>query len=321
MAVLLEPFQYEYMLKAIVMCVLVGAVCAFLSTYLVLKGWSLMGDALSHSVVPGVAGAYALNLPYAIGAFFTGILAALAMGLVKHFTKLKEDAIIGLIFSSFFAVGLLIISLNPTSISINSIIFGNVLGISDSDVLQATFITVISLIILLLFWKDLMLIFFDEVQAATLGMPVTRLKILFFVLLSACTVAALQTVGAILVIAMVITPGATAYLLTDRFGIMLTLAVIIGAMTSFIGAYASFFLPGGSTGSFIVILQSSLFILAFLFAPKYGRIAKIRAAKLHQYSHKTDLKSTHPESTNQAAHQHAENDLQNDPKNAREIAS
>lgn len=270
------------MVKAIIMCVLVGAVCAFLSTYLVLKGWSLMGDALSHSVVPGVAGAYALNLPYAIGAFFTGILAALAMGLVKHFTKLREDAIIGLVFSSFFAAGLLIISLNPTPISLNSIIFGNVLGISDGDALQATIITVVSLVVLLFFWKDLMLIFFDEIQAATIGMPVNRLKILFFVLLSACTVAALQTVGAILVIAMVITPGATAYLLTDRFGVMLSLSVFIGAITSFVGAYVSFFLPGGSTGSLIVVLQTALFLLTFVFAPKHGQLAKIRAAKRHQ---------------------------------------
>lgn len=279
---LLEPFQYEYMVKAIIMCVLVGAVCAFLSTYLVLKGWSLMGDALSHSVVPGVAGAYALNLPYAIGAFFTGILAALAMGLVKHLTKLREDAIIGLVFSSFFAAGLLIISLNPTPISLNSIIFGNVLGISDGDALQATIITVVSLVVLLFFWKDLMLIFFDEIQAATIGMPVNRLKILFFVLLSACTVAALQTIGAILVIAMVITPGATAYLLTDRFGVMLSLSVFIGAITSFVGAYVSFFLPGGSTGSLIVVLQTALFLLTFVFAPKHGQLAKIRAAKRHQ---------------------------------------
>ena len=281
LTILLEPFQYEYMVKAIIMCLLIGAVCAFLSTYLVLKGWSLMGDALSHSVVPGVAGAYALGLPYAIGAFFTGILAALAMGLVKHFTKLKEDAVIGLVFSSFFAAGLLIISLNPTHVSINSIIFGNVLGISDSDALQATIITVISLVLLLCFWKDLMLLFFDEVQAATLGMPVMRLKILFFVLLSACTVAALQTVGAILVIAMVITPGATAYLLTDRFGIMLSLAIFIGAITSFLGAYISFFLPGGTTGSLIVILQTALFLIAFIFAPKHGQIAKRRAIRAH----------------------------------------
>lgn len=287
-AFLIEPFTYDYMLKAMAMCLLVGAVCAFLSSYLVLKGWSLMGDALSHSVVPGVAGAYALSLPYAIGAFFTGILAALAMGLVKHFTKLREDAIIGLVFSSFFATGLLIISLNPTPISINSIIFGNVLGIADSDALQATIITLVSLTILLLYWKDLMLLFFDEVQAATIGLPVTRLKILFFVLLSACTVAALQTVGAILVIAMVITPGATAYLLTDRFGVMLTISVIIGAVTSLIGAYVSFFLPGGTTGSLIVVLQTLTFLTAFVFAPKHGQLAKRRAAKLHRLTAKEE---------------------------------
>ncbi|GGZ95468.1 hypothetical protein DC083_05950 [Ignatzschineria ureiclastica] len=282
LAILLEPFEYQYMVKAIIMCLLVGAACAFLSAYLVLKGWSLMGDALSHSVVPGVAGAYALNLPYAIGAFFTGILAALAMGLVKHFTKLREDAIIGLVFSSFFAAGLLIISLNPTHINVNSIIFGNVLGISDGDAWQATIITIIAIGVLFFYWKDLMLLFFDEVQASTIGLPVHRLKILFFVLLSACTVAALQTVGAILVIAMVITPGATAYLLTDRFGVMLSLSILIGALTSFIGAYVSFFLPGGSTGSLIVVLQSSVFLFAFLFAPKHGQLAKRRAIRIAQ---------------------------------------
>lgn len=203
---LLQPFNYNYMVKAIWVSAIVGAVCAFLSAYLMLKGWSLMGDALSHSVVPGVAGAYALGLPYAAGAFFTGMLAALAMTLVRHVTRLREDAIIGFIFSTFFAVGLLIVSLNPTSVNVQSIIFGNILGIADEDVLQVEIIILVSFVILCLIWKDLLAVFFDESHAMSIGLSPLRLKILFFTLLSACTVAALQTVGAILVIAMVVTP-------------------------------------------------------------------------------------------------------------------
>lgn len=243
---LLQPFSYNYMVKAIWVNAIVGAACAFLSAYLMLKGWSLMGDALSHSVVPGVAGAYALGLPYAAGAFFTGMLAALAMTLVRHITRLREDAIIGFIFSTFFAVGLLIVSLNPTAVNVQSIIFGNILGIADEDVLQVEIIIGVSLLILCLVWKDLLAVFFDESHAVSIGLSPLKLKILFFTLLSACTVAALQTVGAILVIAMVITPGATAYLLTDRFSRLVIIAIIIGSLTSGVGAYLSFFLDGAT---------------------------------------------------------------------------
>ncbi len=167
---LLQPFSYNYMVKAIWVSAIVGAACAFLSAYLMLKGWSLMGDALSHSVVPGVAGAYALGLPYAAGAFFTGMLAALAMTLVRHITRLREDAIIGFIFSTFFAVGLLIVSLNPTSVNVQSIIFGNILGIADEDVLQVEIIIGVSLLILCLVWKDLLAVFFDESHAVSIGL-------------------------------------------------------------------------------------------------------------------------------------------------------
>ncbi len=275
---LLQPFNYDYMIKAIWVSSLVGAACAFLSAYLMLKGWSLMGDALSHSVVPGVAGAYALGLPYAAGAFFTGILAALAMTLVRHITHLREDAIIGFIFSSFFAVGLLIVSLNPTSVNIQSIIFGNILGIADEDVLQVEIIIFVSFILLFFIWKDLMAVFFDESHAMSIGLSPLRLKILFFTLLSACTVAALQTVGAILVIAMVVTPGATAYLLTDRFGRLLCISTSIGTFTCASGAYLSFYLDG-ATGGIIVMLQTIIFLLAFFLAPKYGLVASLQARK------------------------------------------
>ncbi|MDU5725243.1 MAG: metal ABC transporter permease [Haemophilus parainfluenzae] len=229
---LLEPFSYEYMQKAMWISAAVGGICAFLSAYLMLKGWSLIGDALSHSVVPGVAIAYAFSLPYALGAFFAGILAALSILWIKSISKLKEDAVIGFIFSTFFALGLLIISL-------------------------------------------LLLIFFDETQAITVGLSPLFYKVLFFTLLSACVVAALQTVGAILVIAMVITPGATAYLLTDKFKTLIKIAVALGAITGFVGVYLSYYLDG-ATGGVIVTLQTLLFLLAFLFSPKYGLMSQKR---------------------------------------------
>lgn len=278
MEFLLEPFTYSFMFKAIWVSSIVGAACAFLSAFLMLKGWSLMGDALSHSVVPGVAGAYALGLPYSVGAFFTGLLAALAIIMVRTITRLKEDAIIGFIFSTFFAVGLLIISLNPTSVNVQTIIFGNILGIDDSDMWQVQIIILVSFILLLFFWKDLLVVFFDETHARSIGLTPLPLKILFFTILSACTVAALQTVGAILVIAMVVTPGATAYLLTNRFSRLLIISVVIGASTSAIGAWISYFL-NGETGGVIVTLQTLVFITAFLFAPKQGLISNKRRIK------------------------------------------
>ncbi len=275
---LLEPFAYQYMVRAIWVSALVGGVCAFLSCFLMLKGWSLMGDALAHAIVPGVALAYLLKVPYAAGAFFSGLLAALAMALVRLRTQLREDAVIGVVFTTFFAAGLLIVSINPTSVDVQSIVLGNILGISDEDVVQVAIIAAVSLVVLVARWRDLMLVFFDENQARAVGLSPTRLKILFFVLLSACTVAALQTVGAVLVIAMVITPGATAYLLCDRFGRLIAIAVALGVVTSAAGAYASYFLDG-STGGLIVVFQTLLFLAAFIFAPKHGRLAAARAAR------------------------------------------
>ena len=277
MELLLEPFTYGYMLNAMWVSALVGAVCAFLSCYLMLKGWSLIGDALSHAIVPGVAGAYMLGLPFALGAFFSGGLAAAAMLFLNQRTKLKEDAIIGLIFSSFFGLGLFMVSLSPTSVNIQTIVLGNILAITPEDTLQLAIIGFVSLAILLVKWKDLMVVFFDESHARSIGINPSALKILFFTLLSACTVAALQTVGAFLVICMVVTPGATAYLLTDRFPRLLIIAVVIGAMTSFVGAYASYFLDG-ATGGIIVVLQTLIFLSAFFFAPKHGMLAARRRA-------------------------------------------
>lgn len=274
---LLEPFGYAYMRDAMWVSALVGGVCAFLSAYLMLKGWSLIGDALSHAIVPGVAGAYMLGFPFSIGAFFSGALAAGAMLFLNQRTKLREDAIIGLIFTSFFGLGLFMVSLSPTSVNIQTIVLGNILAISPSDTLQLAIIGFVSLAVLLLKWKDLMVTFFDEAHARSIGINTTALKIVFFTLLSACTVAALQTVGAFLVIAMVVTPGATAYLLTDRFPRLIATSVAIGALTSLVGAYISYFLDG-ATGGVIVVLQTAIFGLAFVFAPKHGILAARRKA-------------------------------------------
>lgn len=270
--ILIEPLKYEYMTRAIWVCALVGGVCAFLSSYLMLKGWSLMGDALAHAIVPGVALAYMLQLPFSLGAFIAGIMAAGGMAFIRQKTALREDTVIGLVFTTFFAIGLVMVSINPVSVNLQAIVLGNILAISKTDALQVVIISAVSVIILLLVWKDLVSVFFDENHAQSIGLPVNGLKILFFTLLSACTVAALQTVGACLVIAMVITPGATAYLLTDRFGVLITLAVALGSITSGIGAYLSYFIDG-STGGVIVTLQTLLFFAAFLFSPRHGLLA------------------------------------------------
>ncbi len=278
MSWIIEPFGYQYMLNAMWIAALVGAICAFLSCFLMLKGWSLIGDALSHSIVPGVAGAYMLGLPFSLGAFLSGGLAAGSMLFLNQRTRLKEDAIIGLIFSSFFGIGLFLVSLNPTSVNIQTIVLGNILSVAPADIWQLGAIGFITLTILLLKWKDLMVTFFDESHARSLGLNTLRLKILFFTLLSASTVAALQTVGAFMVICLVVTPGATAYLLTDRFPRLLMIAVAIGSITSFLGAWSSYFLDG-ATGGVIVVAQTLVFLVAFVFAPKHGVLAARRRAR------------------------------------------
>ncbi|MGI8942967.1 MAG: metal ABC transporter permease [Qipengyuania sp.] len=278
-ASLVEPFLYGYMINAMWTSALVGAVCAFLSSFLILKGWSLIGDALGHAVVPGIAGAYMLGLPFALGAFLSGGLAAAGMLFIKQRTRLKEDAIIGLVFVSFFGLGLFMVSVSPTSVDIQKIVLGNVLAITPGDTLQLALIALVSLAILLAKWKDLLVALFDENHARSVGLNPARLQWVFFVLLSACTVAALQTVGALLVIAMIVTPGATAYLLTDRFPRLIAISVGLGSVSSFAGAYLSYFLDG-ATGGVIVLLQTLVFLAVFVFAPKHGLIAAHRQRRI-----------------------------------------
>ncbi|KKB07936.1 metal ABC transporter permease [Devosia chinhatensis] len=272
---LLEPFAYNYMVNAIWVSALVGGICAFLSAYLMLKGWSLIGDALSHSIVPGVAGAYMLGLPFSLGAFLSGGLAAGAMLFLSQRTRLREDAVIGLIFTTFFGLGLFMVSISPTPVDVQSIVLGNILAITPEDIVQLVAISVVTLAVMAIIWKDLMVTFFDESHARSIGLRTTWLKVVFFTLLSAATVAAMQTVGAFLVIAMVVTPGATAYLLADRFPRLVLIAIALGVSCSAIGAYLSYFLDG-ATGAVIVVLQTLVFLLAFLLAPKHGLLAARR---------------------------------------------
>lgn len=266
------------MIKAIWVCALIGGVCGLLSAFVTLKGWSLMGDALSHAVVPGVVIAYILGLPFALGSFVSGLLAAAAMAAVKAKSRLREDAVIGIVFTTFFALGLLLISSYPSRVDLKSIIFGNVLGISPEDIVQVVIISAVTLLVLALKWRDLLLFCFDEQQARAMGMRVGVLHGLLLTLLSATAVAALQTVGALLVVAMLITPGATAYLLTNRFSRMMGISAALGVSTSAIGAYASYY-ANGSTGGCIVTLQTLVFLVCLIWAPQHGILAQRRHAR------------------------------------------
>lgn len=275
---LLMPLRYDYMLRAIFVSALIGGMGGFLSSFVTLKGWSLMGDALSHAVVPGVALAYILGFPFALGAFAAGLLAAGTMALIKAKSRIREDATIGIVFTAYFALGLLLISLFPARVDLRVILLGNILGISDPDIWQVVTIGGITLLVIGLKWRDLMLFCFDPGQARALGLPGWGLHVTLLALLAATSVAALQAVGACLVVAMLVTPGATAYLLTDRFGRMLWLSSAMGVLTSLGGAYASYFF-NGATGGCIVTLQTLVFIAAFLFAPKHGMLASRRRTR------------------------------------------
>jgi ABC-type Mn2+/Zn2+ transport system permease subunit len=264
------------MITAMWTSALIGGVCGLLSGFITLKGWSLMGDALSHAVVPGVVLAYLAGLPFAVGAFTSGLLAAGAMAFVKIKTPVREDAVIGIVFTAFFALGLLLISIFPSRVDLKSIVFGNILGIAAGDVVQVVIVSGICLLVLGLKWRDLMLFCFDANQARALGLRVGWLHVTLLLLLSATAVAALQAVGACLVVAMLVTPGATAYLLTDRFGVMLLIGAGLGVVTSFVGAYASYFF-NGATGGCIVTLQAMIFVITLVFAPKHGLLAMRRA--------------------------------------------
>ena len=272
---LTEPLQHAFMQRALLVSMLVASVCGLLSCYMTLKGWALMGDAVSHAVMPGVVIAYALNLPFALGAFVFGVGSVAVIGYIKQMTRIKEDTVIWLVFTGFFAFGLILVSKVRSSIDLTHILFGNVLGISPSDIQQTLWICGLVLAVLLLLRRDLILFCFDPTHARSIGIHTGVLHYLLLAVLSLAAVAGLQTVGIILVVAMLVTPGATAHLLTDRFDRMTWIAVGSAVLSSVLGIYWSYWMDA-STGGCIVVVQTLLFLISFLFAPRHGLVAQLR---------------------------------------------
>lgn len=270
---IVEPLQYGFLVQAIWVSAFVGLVCAVLSCYITLNGWSLMGDAISHAVVPGVVVAYALNIPFAIGAFVFGFGATVAIGYLKSATRLKEDAVIGVVFTGFFAFGLVLITKIPSNIDLFHILFGNVLGISQQDIVQTLIAGGTTLVVILLRRKDLLLFCFDPNQAKAIGLNTRAMYYTLLSVLALTIVAALQTAGIILVISMLVTPGSIAYLLSDRFDRMLIVSSAASVFSCVFGTYLSYHLDV-STGGSIVVLLTVLFLLTVAFAPKYGVLAQ-----------------------------------------------
>ncbi len=277
------PLAYPFMQRALVVSLLVGAVCAVLSCYLVLKGWSLMGDAISHAVLPGIVIAYVVGLPLAVGAFAAGLSCALFTGYLKENSRVKEDTVMGIVFSGMFGFGLVLFTKIESDQHLNHILFGDVLGVTMRDLVETALIAGGTLIVVLLKRRDLLLYCFDPNQARAIGLPVRALHYGLLILLSLTIVSALKSVGIILVIAMLIGPGATAYLLTDRFERMLVIAVAVATSSAALGTIVSFHMDA-STGAAIVLVQAAVFVLAFVFAPKHGLRAAWRRERAVQRS-------------------------------------
>ncbi len=261
---LLEPLQYAFMFKAVVVSTIVGIACAILSCFLVLKGWSLLGDAISHAILPGVVLAYMIGIPFGVGAFAFAMLAVFLIGFIRNNTKIKEDAIMGIVFTTLFALGLMLISKIISSVDLTHVLFGEVLGISDQAAWYTFGILAITSIIVLLFRKIFLVFCFDPIHAQSLGQPVQFIHYAFLSLLAITITGSIQTVGIILVIAMLITPGSTAFLLTKRFTPMLTIAVSISVVSSLIGAYSSYYF-NVATGGTIVFVQGCIFMAVFVY--------------------------------------------------------
>jgi manganese transport system permease protein len=270
---LLEPLQYEFMVRALMATALAAVLCALLSCWLVLIGWSLMGDAVSHAVLPGVVLAYVVGVPFAVGALVFGFLAVGLIGAIRGTSRIKEDAAIGIVFTTLFALGLVLISVTPSQTDLNHIIFGNILGISSSDLLQIGVLAVVGLGILLFKRRDLTLSAFDPTQAHAIGLSPRRLGALLLGILALTAVVALQVVGVVLVVAMLIIPGATAYLLTDRFGRMLLIAPAMSVAAATLGIFLAYWLDA-APGGFVVLVQGGVFALAYLFAPHRGIVTR-----------------------------------------------
>jgi manganese/iron transport system permease protein len=271
------PLGYEFMQRALVVAMLVGAVCAVLSCYLVLRGWSLMGDAISHAVLPGIVLAYVAGIPLAIGAFGAGLSCALLTGYLKENSRVKEDTVMGIVFSGMFGLGLVMFTKVDTDQHLTHILFGNMLGVTWRDVLETGLIAGAALAIVLAKRRDILLYCFDPQHARAIGLPVQVIHYGLLVLLALTIVASLKAVGIILVVAMLIAPGATAFLLTDRFDRMLAIAAAVSIGASIAGTLISFHIDG-ATGPCIVLIQAAVFITAFLFAPTSGVLRRPRGA-------------------------------------------
>lgn len=272
---LLEPFQFPFMVDAMIVGMAVGAVCAVLSCYLVLKGWSLMGDAISHAVLPGIVIAYAVGLPLAVGAFASGLMCAVLTGYIKANSRVKEDTVMGVVFMGLFAFGLVLFTKVKSDLHLDHILFGNILGLAPGDLRETLIVAGSTLAVILVLRRDLLLYCFDSAHARTIGLRTGLLYYLLLSLLAVTIVVSLKAVGIILVIAMLVTPGCVGYLLTDRFASMLMIAVATAVSASCVGVYISFFL-NASTGACIVLLQAGIFLVALVFAPKHGLLASRR---------------------------------------------
>lgn len=272
---LIEPFQFEFMRDAMLTGTMVGAVCAVLSCFLVLKGWSLMGDAISHAVLPGIVIAYALGAPLAVGAFASGLLCAVGTGFVRANSRVKEDTAMGVVFTGLFAFGLVLFTKIRTDLHLDHVLFGNILGIERRDMLETAIVGGLTLLVVIVLRRDLLLYCFDPGHARTIGLPTTVLYYVLLILLSATVVASLKAVGIILVIAMLVTPGCIGFLLADRFGPMMAIATSAAVFSSVAGVYVSFFIEGSSAAC-IVLVQTLLFLAALFFAPKRGIFSRRR---------------------------------------------
>ena len=264
LAVLFEPFSFTFMQQAFAIVLLVAVPTSILSCFLVLKGWSLMGDAISHSVLPGVILAYILGIPLAIGAFAAGMVCAIATGFISENSRLKEDTVMGVVFSSMFGVGLVMMTKIDSNVHLDHILFGDVLGISWRDVVESGIITLLVVTFMLIKGKDLLVFVFDRQHAKVIGLPVTALHYGLLAMLSLTIVGALKAVGMILVIAMLIAPGAIAHLLTTKFQSMVMVSVAISLCCSFLGVYLSFFIDSAPAPT-IIMLMSTTFIGVFVF--------------------------------------------------------
>ncbi|WP_375538059.1 metal ABC transporter permease [Microbacterium sp. SGAir0570] len=278
MDILLEPLQYEFMLRALSATAIAAIVCAVLSCWLVLIGWSLMGDAVSHAVLPGVVLAYVLGAPFAIGALVFGFVAVALIGIIRGTTRVKEDAAIGIVFTTLFALGLVLISVTPSQTDLNHILFGNVLGVSAGDLVQIGVLAAVAFAVLFIKRRDLTLFAFDPIHTFAIGLSPRLLSGLLLGVLALTAVVALQVVGVVLVVAMLIIPGATAHLLTDRFGRMLVIAPVLSAASSIVGIYLSYWVDA-SSGGLVVLVQGVVFAAVYLFSPRQGIIGRRIASR------------------------------------------